>query len=71
MGRISGRNYVIHRGENAFRFWDFGIFLGLAVPKIRRFPLENRSNLIVLKTDQKYVKIDQLLIIVNATFDYQ
>ncbi len=23
MGRISGRNYVINMGENAFRFWDF------------------------------------------------
>jgi hypothetical protein len=23
MGKISGPNYVIHMGGNAFRFWDF------------------------------------------------
>jgi hypothetical protein len=56
MGRISGRNYVIHRGEMLFDFgifWDFGIFLGFwdffgiflgfKIQKIRLFPLDNMS----------------------------
>ena len=29
MGRISGRNYVIHTGKNAFQFWDFRDFFGI------------------------------------------
>jgi hypothetical protein len=40
MGRISSRNYVIHTEKNAFRFWDFGIFLGFKIQKIRLFPLD-------------------------------
>ncbi len=36
MGRISGRNYVIHRGKMLF---DFGIFLGFKIQKIRLSPL--------------------------------